>query len=253
MRTVALTNLMVNKMKVILNAASSIDGRIATWNGDTKISSESDLHRVHKLRSEVDAILVGITTVIKDDPLLTSRKIPGRGKNDQKYISKGNPVRIIVDSKANIPLHSTIVRTAKKIETRIAVTENAPLKRLRKLQELGLKILIIDNDPDDSGRVDLEKLFDCLERDGISKILVEGGGEINWSLIKNNLFDELIVTVAPLIIGGKNAIGLVGGKGYKTVLESTKVKLFKIQKKNTDEIVLYYKNLSKVKTKVNKK
>lgn len=240
-------------MKVILNAASSIDGRIATWKGDTKISSESDLRRVHKLRSEVDAILVGITTVIKDDPLLTSRKIPGRKINDQNHLLKGNPVRIIVDGKAKISLDSTIVRTAKKIETRIAVTENAPLKKLRKLQELGLKILVIDNDPNDISRVDLEKLFDCLERDGISKILVEGGGEINWSLIKNNLFDELIVTIAPLIIGGKNATALVGGKGYDTILESAKVKLFKIQKKNTGEIVLCYKNINKVKMKTNKK
>jgi 2,5-diamino-6-(ribosylamino)-4(3H)-pyrimidinone 5'-phosphate reductase len=233
-------------MKVILNAASSIDGRIATWKGDTKISSESDLLRVHKLRSEVDAILVGITTVIKDDPLLTSRKIPSAKKSNKNHLSRANPIRIIVDGKAKIPLQSTIAKTSKKIETRIAVTKNAPLKKLRKLQELGLKIMVIDHDKEDIGRVDLKKLFDCLEEDGVSKILVEGGGEINWSLIKNNLFDELIVTISPVIIGGKKATSLVGGKGYDTILESTKVKLSKMQKKNTGEIVLYYKNTNKL-------
>ncbi|HYF99618.1 MAG TPA: 2,5-diamino-6-(ribosylamino)-4(3H)-pyrimidinone 5'-phosphate reductase [Candidatus Saccharimonadales bacterium] len=236
-------------MKVILNAASSIDGRIATSKGDTKISSISDLRRVHILRSEVDAILVGITTVINDDPLLTVRKKTSKKRlNDQNRIAVSNPIRIIVDGKAKIPLHSTIVKTANQIETRIAVTKNAPLKKLKKLQEKGLKIMVIEHDPKEKGRVDLKKLFDFLERDGVSKILVEGGGEINWSLISNNLFDELIVTISPLIIGGRKATSLVGGKGYDTISESTKMKLAKLQKKNTGEVVLYYRNNNKSKT-----
>ncbi len=237
-------------MKVILNAASSIDGRIATRKGDTKISSMSDLRRVHKLRSEVDAILVGITTVINDDPLLTVRKKAiGKEESDQNCtLSSSNPMRIIVDSRAKISLHSTIVKTANLIETRIAVTKNAPKEKLKKLQEKGLKIMVIEQDPKERGRVDLKMLFDYLERDGVSKILVEGGGEINWSLIRNNLFDELIVTISPLIIGGRKATSLVGGEGYDTVTESTRLKLTKIQKKNTDEIVLYYNNINKDRT-----
>jgi 2,5-diamino-6-(ribosylamino)-4(3H)-pyrimidinone 5'-phosphate reductase len=223
-----LTRIVKHNMRVILNAASSIDGKIATWRGDTKISSESDLRRVHILRSQVDAILVGITTVIKDDPLLNVRRVPNRIKIDgtTSSILKTNPIRIIVDGKAKISLHSTIVKTANQIETRIAVTKNA-------------------QDPEKHGRVDLKKLLEYLERDGVSKILVEGGGEINWSLIRNNLFDELIITISPLIIGGKKATSLVGGKGYDTITECAKVKLTKIQKKNTGEIVLYYNNISK--------
>jgi 2,5-diamino-6-(ribosylamino)-4(3H)-pyrimidinone 5'-phosphate reductase len=242
-----LTRIVKHNMRVILNAASSIDGKIATWRGDTKISSESDLRRVHILRSQVDAILVGITTVIKDDPLLNVRRVPNRIKIDgtTSSILKTNPIRIIVDGKAKISLHSTIVKTANQIETRIAVTKNAPSKKLRRLEELGLKIIVIDQDPEKHGRVDLKKLLEYLERDGVSKILVEGGGEINWSLIRNNLFDELIITISPLIIGGKKATSLVGGKGYDTITECAKVKLTKIQKKNTGEIVLYYNNISK--------
>lgn len=223
-------------MKVIINAATSIDGKIATFKGDAKISSVSDLKRVHRLRHDVDAILVGISTVIKDDPLLTVRC----ANNKQKF---KNPIRIIIDTKARIPLHSKIVKTAKQIETRLVVTTQAPVEKLEKLEERGLKIILSDQETKGEKKVNLRNVFCQLENEGITKILVEGGGEINWSIIKNNLFDEIIITVSPLIIGGKNATPLVGGKGYGTIKESTKIKLTKVQKKNNGEIVLYYKNV----------
>ena len=233
-------------MKIILNAATSIDGKIATVNGDTKISSALDLKRVHGLRREADVILVGISTVINDDPLLTIRY--GMNKKGTK-----NPIRIIIDSKARIPLHSKIVKTANQIETRVVVTSKAPSKNLKKLEERGLKIIVLDQGTkkrierdrgeDNGEKVDLKKLFDQLEKEGVSNVLVEGGGEINWSIIKNNLFDEIIITISPLIIGGKKAISLVGGEGYKTINESVKIKLSRIQKKSNGEIILHYKNI----------
>jgi len=235
-------------MKIILNAAASIDGKIATVNGDTKISSVLDLKRVHGLRRETDVILVGISTVINDDPLLTIRY--GMNKKGTK-----NPIRIIIDSKARIPLHSKIVKTANQIETRLVVTSKAPSKNLKKLEERGLKIIVLDQGTkedrenrenkrkDNREKVDLKKLFNQLEKEGISNVLVEGGGEINWSIIKDNLFDEMIITISPLIIGGKRAISLVGGEGYKTINESVKIKLSRIQKKSNGEIILYYKNI----------
>ncbi len=235
-------------MKIILNAATSIDGKIATVNGDTKISSALDLKRVHGLRREADVILVGISTVVNDDPLLTIRY--GMNKKGTK-----NPIRIIIDSKARIPLHSKIVKTANKIETRVVVTSKAPSKNLKKLEERGLKIIMLDQGTEEEGeegeerredngeKVDLKKLFDQLEKEGVSNVLVEGGGEINWSIIKNNLFDEIIITISPLIIGGKKAISLVGGEGFKTINESVKIKLSRIQKKSNGEIILQYKNI----------
>jgi len=235
-------------MKIILNAATSIDGKIATVNGDTKISSVLDLKRVHGLRRKTDVILVGISTVINDDPLLTIRY--GMNKKGTK-----NPIRIIIDSKARIPLHSKIVKTANQIETRLVVTSKAPSKNLKKLEERGLKIIVLDQGTkedrenrenkrkDNREKVDLKKLFNQLEKEGISNVLVEGGGEINWSIIKDNLFDEMIITISPLIIGGKRAISLVGGEGYKTINESVKIKLSRIQKKSNGEIILYYKNI----------
>ena len=233
-------------MKVILNAASSIDGKIATVNGDTKISSILDLKRVHRLRRKSDVILVGISTVINDDPLLTIRY--GMNKKGNK-----NPIRIIIDSKARIPLQSKIVKTANQIETRLVVTSKAPSKNLKKLEERGLKIIMLEQRRKDkengvediAEKVDLKKLFNQLEEEGLSHVLVEGGGEINWSIIKNNLFNEIIITISPMIIGGKNAISLVGGEGYKTINESIKVKLSRIQKKSNGEIILHYKNIKK--------
>lgn len=233
-------------MKIILNAATSIDGKIATVNGDTKISSILDLKRVHRLRRKSDVIVVGISTVINDDPLLTIRH--GMNKKGTK-----NPIRIIIDSKARIPLQSKIVKTANQIETRLVVTSKAPSKNLKKLEEKGLKIIMLekgreekeDGVEDKAEKVDLKKLFNQLEEEGVSYVLVEGGGEINWSIIKNNLFNEIIITISPMIIGGKNAISLVGGEGYKTINESVKVKLSRIQKKGNGEIILHYKNIKK--------
>jgi 2,5-diamino-6-(ribosylamino)-4(3H)-pyrimidinone 5'-phosphate reductase len=233
-------------MKIILNAATSIDGKIATVSGDTKISSILDLKRVHRLRCKSDVVLVGISTVINDDPLLTIRY--GMNKKGTK-----NPIRIVIDSKARIPLQSKIVKTANQIETRLVVTSKAPSTNLKKLEERGLKIIMLEQRREDkekvvedsTEKVDLKKLFNQLEEEGVSHVLVEGGGEINWSIIKNNLFNEIIVTISPMIIGGKNAISLVGGEGYKTIDESLKVKLSRIQKKSNGEIILHYKNLKK--------
>jgi 2,5-diamino-6-(ribosylamino)-4(3H)-pyrimidinone 5'-phosphate reductase len=233
-------------MKIILNAATSIDGKIATVNRDTKISSILDLKRLHRLRRKSDVILVGISTVINDDPLLTIRY--GMNKKGTK-----NPIRIIIDSKARIPLHSKIVKTANQIETRLVVTSKASSTNLKKLEKKGLKIIMLEHRREDkekgeensAEKVDLKKLFNQLEEEGVSNVLVEGGGEINWSIIKNNLFNEIIITVSPMIIGGKNAISLVGGEGYKTINESLKVKLSRIQKKSNGEIILHYKNIKK--------
>jgi 2,5-diamino-6-(ribosylamino)-4(3H)-pyrimidinone 5'-phosphate reductase len=222
---------------VSINAAISIDGKICTRKGESKISSFSDLKRVHKLRCHVDGILVGISTVLKDDPLLNIRYT--------KCTSvKKNPLRVIIDSKARIPLDSKIVKTATDIETIIAVTKSAPKNKLDMLREKNLKIIISG---ERGKKVNLDKTFKKLEtKFGIKKILVEGGGEINWSIIKNNLFDELIITISPLIVGGRKAITLIEGKGFDKIKNCTKLKLSRIYKKNNGEIILYYKNPTKI-------
>ncbi len=213
----------------------TVDGKIATSSGDSKISSRKDLVRVHKLRASVDAIVVGISTILADNPRLTVRLVKGK-----------NPARVIVDSRGRIPLDSQIMRTAFKVKTIVAVTDKAPEEKLRELRDMGAEVLVISEGK--KGRsaavphgVNLKLLFRKLENMGLKKILVEGGGELNWSLLHLWLVDELTITIAPKIAGGRLATTLVEGDGFDEIAQSIRLQLKKIERKNGGEIVLYYK------------
>jgi 2,5-diamino-6-(ribosylamino)-4(3H)-pyrimidinone 5'-phosphate reductase len=215
------------ELQVIINAAMTVDGKIATTVGDSKISSINDLRRVHKLRSSVDAIIVGISTVLMDNPRLSVRLHKNKGEN---------PVRVIIDSTARIPLNSKLLKSAGKIKTIIAVTKRASNYKICKIGNAGALVVIAGTET-----VDLGKVFLFLKMIGIKKILVEGGGELNWSLLNLRMVDDLIVTIAPTIVGGRNATTLVEGEGYTQISKAIKMKLTKVLKRNSGEIVLYYK------------
>lgn len=214
-------------MYVILNAAMSIDGKISTRKNDSAISSKLDLVRVHKLRSTVDGIVIGISTVLEDDPILNVR---------YSITRKKNPTRIIIDSKARIPLNSRIIESSNKIQTIIAVTHNASSRKIKEIQKKGAQVLVYGN-----GRVNLRNLFQQLEKMGLKKIIVEGGGEINWSVLKLGLVNELVVTISPVVIGGRDAKTLVEGKGFTNISDGIKMKLSNTIIQNKNEIVLFYK------------
>ncbi len=213
----------------------TVDGKIATSSGDSKISSRKDLVRVHKLRASVDAIVVGISTILADNPRLTVRLVKGK-----------NPARVIVDSRGRIPLDSQIMRTASKVKTIVAVTDKAPEEKLMELRDMGAEVLVISEGK--KGRsaavphgVNLKLLFRKLENRGLKKILVEGGGELNWSLLHLWLVDELTITIAPKIAGGRLATTLVEGDGFDEIAQSISLQLKKIERKKGGELVLYYK------------
>jgi len=209
-----------SRPKVILSAAMTLDGKIATKTGDSKLSSIQDKVRIHKLRSKVDAILVGSNTIKRDDPLLTVRHTKGK-----------NPLRIILDSKANIDQKSQIIKTCKKIPTIIAVSKKASKKNIDKLKKYPLEIIITGNK-----LVNIKNLLRILSKKKIKTLLVEGGGTV---FVKQGLVDEIIITITPYLIGGKNAITLVEGEGFSFIKKATKLKL----KKNWrlgNEIVLHY-------------
>lgn len=213
-------------MYVILNAAMSLDGKISTRRNDSSFSSRKDWIRVHKLRSSVDGIVVGISTVLKDNPMLNVR-----------YYSKGkNPVRIIIDSRARIPLNSRIIRSSKKIQTIVGTTRNAPIRKIKPLKKVGVQVLITGK-----RKVNIKSLFQQLEKLGLKRILVEGGGEINWSVLKIGLVNELIVSISPVVVGGRNAKTLVEGEGISNITNGIKLKLTRILTNNKNEIVLFYK------------
>jgi len=205
----------------------SIDGKISTRKNDSAISSKLDLVRVHKLRSTVDGIMIGISTVLEDDPMLNVR-----------YSTTGmkNPTRIIIDSKARIPLNSRIIDSSNKIQTIIAVTHNASSRKINEIQKKGAQVLVYGN-----GKVNLRNLFQQLEKKGLKKIIVEGGGEINWSVLRLGLVNELVVTISPVVIGGRDAKTLVEGKGFTNISDGIKMKLSNTIIQNKNEIVLFYK------------
>jgi 2,5-diamino-6-(ribosylamino)-4(3H)-pyrimidinone 5'-phosphate reductase len=215
--------LVKSRPHVIISGGLSLDGKIATRTGDSKLSSKKDIVRVHKLRASVDAILVGKRTMMIDNPSLTV-----------KYARGKNPIRIILDSKGSIKSDSKIVKTCKKIPTIIVVSEKISKKNLAKLQRYNLEILKCGQN-----RIDLKKLLQILQKKNIKKLLVEGGGTTNWSFFKEKLVDEVIVTLTPLILGGKNATSLVQGEGFAKISQAFPLKLKKAYRMK-NELVLHY-------------
>ena len=212
--------------KIILSAAISIDGKIATVSGDSKLSSKKDLTRLHKLRAQVDAILVGKNTVNKDNPLLTVRYSKGK-----------NPIRIILDSRGTISSKSKILQTSNKVKTIIVVSKKITKRNLQKLKKFPIEILTIGEN-----QVNVKLLIKILGKKKIKTILLEGGGTINWEFIKNNLVNEFFITVTPFILGGKDAINLVQGEGFDRITKSPKLQLNGIMRLEND-LVLHYSKL----------
>jgi len=209
---------------VILSAAITLDGKLGVKSKRTKLSSKNDKIRVHKLRSNVDAVIIGKNTVHLDNPSLTVRYVKGQ-----------NPVRIILDSLGTIKSNSKIIQTCNSVPTIIAVSESISEKNLQRLRKFSLNVIICGKNS-----VNIPQLLRTLLNNGIKRILLEGGGTLNWSFIKKNLIDEAIITLTPYILGGKDSVSLVDGTGFKNLDASTKLKLKKIQK-NKNELVLFYK------------
>jgi 2,5-diamino-6-(ribosylamino)-4(3H)-pyrimidinone 5'-phosphate reductase len=212
-------------MKVTISAAMTIDGKIATALGDSTISSKEDLKRVHRLRAGSDAVVVGISTVLADDPQLTVRLARGR-----------NPVRVIVDSKGRIPSDSQLLRTAREVRTLVAASAQASAADIERIRQAGAEVIVAGDKT-----VDIKALFSKLEKKmGFKKILVEGGGELNWSVLSLGLADELILTIAPRVAGGRLATTLVEGDGYDAISQGPKFRLVRMQKTRVGELVLFF-------------
>ncbi|MFQ5997762.1 MAG: 2,5-diamino-6-(ribosylamino)-4(3H)-pyrimidinone 5'-phosphate reductase, partial [Candidatus Bathyarchaeia archaeon] len=209
---------------VILNAAMTIDGKIASRTGDTKLSGDQDLRRVHELRSQVDAIMVGIKTVLNDDPKLTT-KWPG-GKN---------PLKVIVDSGGRTPPKSQAITFDKSTKTLIATSKKATKLNIDELVRAGAEVFITG----EGEIVDLMRLMKHLKTIAINKLLLEGGGTLNWSMISLNLVDEIRVAVTPIIIGGQKATTLVDGEGFDSIQNSFRLRLESVQRLDGDVILTY--------------
>ena len=214
---------------VILKSAISLDGKIATASGESQwITSEASRMKGHEIRAQVDAILVGIGTVLQDNPSLTAR-LPGRRNVD--------PIRIVVDSHGRTPLGAKILDTDSNAGTLIAVTKNAPSERIAALKSAGADVLIVEGK---TGRVCLRALMRELGRKEITSVLIEGGGEVNAAALQAGIVDKVMFFIAPKLIGGQTAPGPIAGTGVTHLAEAFHLHNVKTTQIDTDFLIEGY-------------
>ena len=200
---------------VIAKFAMSLDGKIATKNGDSRwISGDEARHYVHRLRHIVDAIMVGANTIIVDNPKLSARGFCG----DKGGKTRLQPLRVIIDGKGRIPPGAQIFKEPGK--TLVVVAKPADIKKKDRLSKAGAEILEMEAK---DGIIALNNLFEVLGKREVTSILVEGGSGLFGTLFDNGLIDKVIVYISPIIIGGQGATSAVGGIGANKVSESIRL------------------------------
>ncbi len=242
---------------VVLKSAASLDGRIATADGESKwITCEESRRDGHKLRNKYMGILVGINTVIADNPKLNCRMDEAE-LNDEtdlltyiqennlayaeglKFMSRNrkavNPVRIIVDSHLRVPLNSEVINDGGN--TIIGTIRGCNESKKNELESMGIKV--IETEPK-QGKVDLKKLIEKLSEEGIDSILIEGGGNINFSALEEGIVDKAIFYIAPKIIGGEKTKNSIGGNGFLKLDDAVRLKDTSYRKINDDFVIEGY-------------
>ncbi|MBK5240467.1 bifunctional diaminohydroxyphosphoribosylaminopyrimidine deaminase/5-amino-6-(5-phosphoribosylamino)uracil reductase RibD [Clostridium sp.] len=213
----------------IMKTAMTIDGKISTYTGDSKwISNEKSRSYVHELRQKVTGIMVGIGTVLADDPELTTRR--------QDKISK-NPIRIIIDSKAKIPLESKVLKCDDKTKTIIVTTEFAKDSKIEAIKQKGVEVIVTKSK---NGWVNLKDLMGLLGDMGIDSILLEGGSTLNYSALQEGIVDKIITFISPKIFGGTAGKTPVGGKGIEHVSDCIKLRDTEITRFDEDIMIEAY-------------
>lgn len=213
---------------VVLKGGISLDGKISTKTGESMwITGEESRKHAHGLRNKYSGILVGIETVIGDDPRLTCRVENGN-----------NPTRIIVDSSLRIPIGSEILKKQDGAKTIIGTLKNSNKDKKEKLKSLGIEIIELS---EEKGRVNLRELFKKLKDREIDSVLIEGGGTINYSALETDLVDKIYLYIAPKIIGGKDSKTFVEGEGIDLLSNSYNFNIENIQILGEDVLLETYR------------
>jgi len=221
---------------VISKFAMSLDGKIATKIGDSKyITNEASRAYVHALRNQVDAIMVGIGTVLADDPLLTTRL---KGLRATSEDAGHNPHRIILDTHLSIPLTANVVRDVSEAKTTIFTGEGIDQDKVTRLRERGVEIQSVEYD--DYGKLNLKQVLEVLGKHDVVSVLLEGGAEINGTAFIHHLVDKVLVFIAPLIIGGKDARSAVEGSGIETLSDAVRLSEITTQRFGDDMLIEGY-------------
>lgn len=217
-----------NKPFIALKMAISLDGKIATATGKSKwITNEKSRRFAHRLRLKYAAVLVGINTVLADNPTLNVRL---------KNVKTKNPLRIVVDSQLRSPLEAKIFDTS-VAPTWIATTPKADSAKIKLFENKGIRILIC---PEKESGIDLHFLTDSLAKEGIDSLLVEGGGTLNFSFLMEKLADKVYAFIAPKLIGGEKAKTAVEGKGFARLEDAAQLKKLSYKKFKNDLLIEAY-------------
>jgi len=214
----------MNRPYVIINCAMSADGKIASPSGkQLRISNEEDIKRMYNLRNSCDAVLVGINTILSDDPKLTVK--------DGYVENPKNPIRIILDVHCRTKENALAVDDKAKT---LVITNGACDKNY------GTNVEVVQCDVDFEGLIDLEKMLEILSNYGIKKLMVEGGSTVIWNFLKQGFVDDLYVFIGPMIIGGKYTPSMADGEGISTEDDLISLEIVKVSKLS-DGILVHYK------------
>ncbi|MEM4699759.1 MAG: 2,5-diamino-6-(ribosylamino)-4(3H)-pyrimidinone 5'-phosphate reductase [Candidatus Nezhaarchaeales archaeon] len=199
----------MSRCHVTVYSTMTIDGRIASKRRYSKLSCPHDLRRLHELRAQSDGVMVGANTVIIDDPSLRLKYVEGR-----------DPVRVVVDGLLRTPLGARVY-TLKPAETIVLTTEAAPREKVEALRRVGVRVVVFPGHPPIDMRAGVERLYE----EGLRRVMVEGGGELLWHLFAADVVDELRLTIAPYVFGGRDAVSLVMGEGFETTEDARRMRL----------------------------
>lgn len=208
---------------VIINCAMSADGKIASpTRKQIRISCEEDFKRMYRLRHECDAVLVGIGTILTDDPKLTVK---------EQYIRHPKqPLRVILDSNARTPSHALALNKDAKTLIITAKGKKKPYPQSH--------VEVVECDTDSRGLIDVMNVLSLLYQKGIRKLLVEGGGTVIWNFLKKRVVDDLFIFIGPCIIGGKDTPTVADGEGI-TDREKITLKIKKIKRLGSGVLIHY--------------
>jgi len=214
---------------VIAKTALTLDGWTATSAGHSRwVTNERSREWVHRLRHQVDAILVGVGTVTADDPLLNTRLKRGKGRD---------PVRIIVDTRLSIPENARVLAQREGAETLIAVGDDLPARRLERFKRRGIPLLLC---PKNQGRVDLRALMERLGTRSITSVLLEGGATLMGAMIRERLVDKFCIFKAPKILGGSDGRPMAIGPGPSRMDQGIELKDVQIKRFGEDILIVGY-------------
>jgi len=224
---------------VVVKAAMTLDGKIATASGESRwITGEAARQHVHGLRRRMDAVIVGIGTVLRDDPQLTVRLASSRSGSHPGR----QPLRVILDSRARIPPSAKVLSPAvrgnggsgSRTNTVVGTTVKAPRHRIERLRAQGVTVLVL---PSQDGRVSLRACLSRLGQMGITSAMIEGGSELNASAFRAGLVNRILFYIAPRLLGGQSAKGVIGGPSPKRLAETLPITDISVRRLGSDLVL----------------